>query len=161
MRNNLLIIKRNHVGQEVWRYPGRLIKKSQMGVLAEARFNRDDLPFHGLVFKHNDRFLELYLNHRWFNIFAIHDKDNDALKGFYCNITHPAEISEGQIAYDDLALDLLVYPDGKQLILDEEEFNLLPLLPQERQFAIAGLQQLKGLLKNPTRFSFTKLLGWD
>lgn len=161
MRNDLVIIKRNHVGKEVWRYPGILIKKSHMGVLVEARFNREDLAFHGLIFKSNDRFLELYLNQRWFNIFAIHDRDSDALKGFYCNVTHPAEISDGQIAYDDLALDLLVYPDGNQLVLDEEEFNLLPLSIRDREYASAGLLQLQVLLKNPAQVSLTKLLGRD
>ena len=161
MKNNLLIIKRDHVGKEVWRYPSLLIQHSQMGVLVEALFNRDDLPFHGLIFKRNDRFLELYLYKRWFNIFAIHDRDNDALKGFYCNVTHPALISDGQIAYDDLALDLLVYPNGNQLVLDEDEFNLLPLSTQDRECAKVGLLELQDLLINPAQFSFSELLGRD
>jgi len=161
MKNDLLIIKRDYIGREVWRYPGSLIQHSQLGVLVEARFNRGDLPFHGLIFKRNDRFLELYLNQHWFNIFAIHDRDNDALKGFYCNVTHPALISYDQIAYDDLALDLLVYPDGIQLVLDEDEFNLLPLSTQDRECAKVGLLELQNLLKNPAQFSFAELLGRD
>jgi len=161
MKNDLLIIKRNHVGTEVWRYTGSLVDFSQLGILVEARFNRNDLHFHGLVFKQNDRFLELYLYQRWFNIFAIHDRDDDALKGFYCNVTHPALISDNQIAYDDLALDLLVYPDGNQLVLDEDEFNRLPLPTQDRECAKAGLIELQELLKNPAQFSFKALLGRD
>ena len=30
-----------------------------------------------------------------------------------------------QIRYVDLALDLLVFPDGRQLVLDEDEFEAL------------------------------------
>ncbi len=47
-------------------------------------------------------------------------------------MTTPAEFSDGKIAYIDLALDLLVYPDGRYLILDEDEFEALAL-PHEQQ----------------------------
>jgi len=161
MKNNVQIIKCNHTGTEVWRYAGHLIHETKLGVSVEARFNRSDLPFHGLVFKQNDRFLELYLHHRWFNIYAIHDRDDDELKGFYCNITHPIRVTYDEIIYDDLALDLLVYPDGTQLILDEDDFNLLPLSKQERENANHGMADLQHLLKNPALFSFMDQLGRD
>lgn len=161
MKNNVQIIKCNYTGTEVWRYTGTVIHQSKLGVLVEARFNRSDLPFHGLVFKQNDRFLELYLYHRWFNIYAIHDRDDDKLKGFYCNITHPVQVTDDEIIYDDLALDLLVYPDGTQLILDEDDFDLLPLSNQEKDKAKHGMEELQDLLKNPALFDFMDQLGRD
>ena len=161
MSDDFILIKRDHSGKEVWRYSGRKLRTSKSGILVEAPFNRMDLPFHGLVFKHDDRFVELYLNDRWFNIFEIHDRDTDAIKGWYCNVTRPPLIQSTQVAYDDLALDLLVYPDGRQLTLDEDEFKKLNLSPHDQENARQGLHELKLLLKNPAQFSFEVLLGRD
>ena len=61
MNSHITIVKNNHLGEEVWRYPGQLIAQSARGFLFEAHFNRSDLDFHGMLLKHNDRFLELYL----------------------------------------------------------------------------------------------------
>jgi len=158
MSDNVILIKRDHSGKEMWRYSGRMLRATKTGVLVEAPFNRADLPFHGLVFKHNDRFVELYLIGYWFNIYEIHDRDTDTIKGWYCNVTRPPIIQPNQIVYDDLSLDLLVYPDGRQLVLDEDEFEKLNLLPQDQEMARKGLNQLKELLKNPAQFSFKDLL---
>ena len=161
MQNDISLIKRNQFGVEVWRYPGRLIQKTSKGVLVEAAFNRSDLPFHSLVFKQNDRFVELYLYNHWFNIYEIHDRDSDEIKCWYCNVTRPAEFHCDSIAYDDLALDLLVYPDGRHLVLDEDEFLSLNLSSTDAQQARSGLAQLQNILKNPALFSFESLLGRD
>ena len=161
MQNEISLIKRNQFGVEVWRYSGRLLQKTAKGVLVEAAFNRSDLPFHGLVFKQNDCFLELYLVESWFNIYEIHDRVSGEVKCWYCNVTRPAEFHPDFIAYDDLALDLLVYPDGRQLVLDEDEFQSLNLVKGDAQNALAGLAQLQVILKNPAFFSFDQLLGRD
>ena len=161
MFDNVILIKRDHTGKEVWRYSGHLLRASKAGVLVAAPFNHADLPFHDLVFKHNDRFMEIYLIGHWFNIYEIHDRDTNTIKGWYCNVTRPPIIQPRQIAYDDLALDLLVYPDGRQLVLDEDEFKKLNLLPQDQEMARNGLQELQELLKNPAQFSFEELLGRD
>ena len=143
MSENVIVIKRDHSGKEVWRYSGQLLRTSKTGVLIEAPFNRDDLPFHGLSFKHNDRFVELYLLGHWFNIYEIHDRDSGIIKGWYCNVTRPPLIQPGLIAYDDLALDLLVYPNGRQLVLDEDEFEKLNLPPHDQDMARNGLMNLR------------------
>jgi predicted RNA-binding protein associated with RNAse of E/G family len=161
MSEDVILIKRDHTGREVWRYSGRQLCVTEAGMLVEARFNRSDLPFHGMIFKQNDRFVEIYLIDHWFNIYEIHDRDNDAIKGWYCNVTRPPLIQPGQIVYDDLALDLLVYPDGHQLVLDENEFEELKLSHADQDNARKGLKRLKELLRNPAQFSFKKLLGRD
>ena len=74
-------------------------------------------------------------------------------------MTRPVEICGDYIAYDDLALDLLVFPDGRQLVLDEDEFESLKLSAADGQNARAGLLELKEILKNPAVFSFDDLLG--
>ena len=90
-----------------------------------------------------DRFIETYYFDRWYNIFEVHNRDNDQLKGWYCNIGYPAEFRENTVSYKDLALDLLVFPDGRQIVLDEDEFNEIHLNAVERRKAIDALKRLK------------------
>lgn len=143
------VLKLNPEGEETWRYSGTLLERGDTWLTLEARFNRDDLPFHGIVLARGDRFVETYYTDRWYNIFEIHGRDDDRLKGWYCNIACPACIEANAlrggwlVSYKDLALDLWVYADGKQLVLDEDEFAALDLSPamagQARQ-ALASLQ---------------------
>ncbi len=143
--NLVVVIKLDAENEEVWRYPGRVLEKDSHSILIEARFNRDDLEFHGLTYKRNDRFVERYFDNRWYNIYAVHDRDDDRLKGWYCNITRPAEIAPGKIAYVDLALDLLAFPDGRYLILDEDEFAVLEIDEATRVNARNALAELERL----------------
>jgi hypothetical protein len=145
MKNPVTIIKNDHHGNEVWRYPGKVLKKTDNGLIAEAFFNRSDFEFNGLLLKENDRFLELYLYDKWFNIYEIFDRDTSILKAWYCNITRPVRLEAGNLSYDDLALDLLVFPDGHRMVLDEDEFLQMDLSEGENQRARAGLKELEAL----------------
>jgi hypothetical protein len=145
MKNPVTIIKNDHHGNEVWRYPGEVLKKTDNGLIAEAFFNRSDFEFNGLLLKENDRFLELYLYDKWFNIYEIFDRDTSILKAWYCNITRPVRLEADNLYYDDLALDLLVFPDGHRIVLDEDEFLQMGLSEGENQRARAGLKELEGL----------------
>lgn len=153
---NIIVVKLNLQREETWRYQGKILKKDDLGVIIEANFNREDLPFHGITLNRNDRFLERYFFTRWYNIFEIHDREDDHLKGWYCNVTQPAEFSPGKIAYVDLALDLLVYPNGKYLILDEEEFANLPLSSGTREKSWQGLRDLIEITKSNRLQDFLK-----
>ncbi len=143
----ITVIKRNLAGEETWRYTGELLERSPTRIQLQARFNREDLPFHGIVLKRGDRFVETFYTDRWYNIFEIFDRDDGHLKGWYCNVGYPAKIYDDQVSYIDLALDLLVYPDGSQLVLDEDEFADLPLDPVTRQRARAALTDLQTIFK--------------
>jgi len=144
MRKPITIIKRNMQGEATWQYEGVILEELAHGVQLEARFNRDDLPFMGVVFKRGDRFVEWFFTDRWYNIFEIHDRDGDAMKGWYCNISLPAvREAEDVISYRDLALDLWVAADGAQKVLDEDEFAALPLDDPTRVQALAALKQLQ------------------
>ena len=123
MDEAVVVKKLNLQGEETWRYEGRVVQQRQNGVLLEAFFNRPDLPFHGIVFAEGDRFLEAYWSDRWDNIFEIHIRVDDTIKVWYCNVSQPAQIKPGVIGFVDLNVDLLVYPDGRWLILDEDEFR--------------------------------------
>jgi hypothetical protein len=152
------IIKNNHLGEEVWRYAGKIIAETTKGIIAEAYFNRSDLAFNGIMLKEGDRFLELYLFGKWFNIYEIYDRDSGLLKAWYCNITRPVRMTDHTIHYDDLALDLLVLPDLRQLALDEDEFTALDLNKTDQQDARSALKELQNLFSQKEEINIRDLV---
>ncbi len=148
----ITIIKLDPQRRETWRYSGKVLRWSEDSVLLEAIFNRPDKPFHGIVMREGDRFIEKYYLTRWYNIFEIHDRDDGRIKAWYCNVSEPAQLEGNRISYVDLALDLLVYPDGRQLVLDEEEFDRLNISDGVRAKATAALEELKGQFSNAAGF---------
>lgn len=141
--NDVVILKNNPAGELMFRYEGKILHRSDTEVLLEAFFGLEERSIVDIPLKKGDRFLEAYYSDRWFNIYEIRDSQDDHLKGWYCNIASPAELGESEIVFRDFALDLLVYPDGRQLVLDEEEFAALQCSAQERELALAGLAQLQ------------------
>ena len=151
MNPEIPIIKLNPAGQEMRRYSGRIVRRLPGAALVEATFTFPDLPFHGMLLGRGDRFIELYYSRRWYNIFEIYSRDDGSLRGWYCNIGRPARITPQAISYVDLALDLLVFADGRQLVLDEDEFTALRLHPRTRAKALAALAELRGWFTNDFR----------
>ena len=145
MDDQITVIKQNTSGEETWRYEGRVLDQTESSVKLEAFFNRDDMLFNGMLLKRGDRFVETYFSDHWYNIFEIFDRDSHERKGWYCNVTRPAEIEQDRISYVDLALDLLVFNDLRQLVLDEDEFAALKLSPAEAQSARQALRELQTL----------------
>jgi hypothetical protein len=139
----ITVIKQDANGIETWRYEGKELLRDKNIVKVEALFNRDDTSLLDIVIKRNDRFLEAFFNDRWYNIFEIRDRDDNSLKGWYCDICKPAVITDHQISYADLALDLWVFPDGRKQVLDEDQFNHLDLDDKLRDHALVSLQDLK------------------
>ena len=148
MNEIITIVKNDYRGNEVWRYQGKIVKISPAGLIAEAFFSRPDLKLNDdVLLKEKDRFLELYLFEKWFNIYEIYDRDNGLLKAWYCNIIHPMRMDKNMLYYDDLALDLLVYSDGRQVVLDEEEFKALSLSEDEKFKARGAIDELMKLFE--------------
>ena len=140
--------KKNPAGAVTYEYEGVLLSRDEHSIVLEALFDRADMPFMDIVFRTGDRFVETYYSDRWYNIFAIHDREDGKIKGWYCNIGKPAVIDDGIVSYVDLALDLWVSKDGEQRVLDEDEFEALGLDEELRMKALRGLDELKQLFKN-------------
>ena len=143
----ITVIKNDHTGREVWRYSGQVLARGATWVQLEARFDRPEdihTPYH--TFRRGDRFVEWFFSDRWYNIFEMHDADDDHLTGWYCNITRPARLENEAIYADDLALDLFVAPDGTITVLDEDEFAALPLDENTRAQACRALQELRAMI---------------
>ena len=137
--------KKNLSGEVTVEYEGVVLQRGENYVMLEALFTREDMPFMDVIFKKGDRFVEYFYADRWYNIFKIHDRDNGEVKGWYCNIGKPAEIEADVVSYVDLALDLWVSANGKQTVLDEDEFEELALSKELSAAALKGLEELKTL----------------
>jgi predicted RNA-binding protein associated with RNAse of E/G family len=139
----IIVSKRNEHNLETWRYKAWLLENRDGRIVLEARFDREDNDLHGMLLAKGDRFIETYYTNRWYNTFEIHAREDDQLRGWYCNIGKPAEFDGQVLSYVDLALDLLVFPDGRQVILDEDEFSDLEIAEQVRQQALNALADLR------------------
>ena len=146
----ITILKKNLAEEVTWQYEGVVMRREPNAVILEALFNRPDMPFMDIILKQNDRFVETFYSDRWYNIFEIYYRDNGQIKGWYCNVGMPAVVEEGVVSYVDLALDLWVSADGKQTVLDEDEFNELGLNDELNASALSGLKELQ-LLFNSKR----------
>lgn len=141
MEQRVIIHKRDEKGQPLLQYEGILKKQTAQEIVVEARFGLDiETSYHR--FHKGDRMIEWFYTQRWYNIFEMHHFEDDSLLGWYCNITRPCSFEDGHIYADDLALDVMIYPDGRVLVLDEEEFEQLDIDTQSRHQAQEGLQQL-------------------
>ena len=142
MPDTITILKLDHHGREVWRYPGRVLARDAHTIRLEGFYNRDDATVGYAVFKRGDRLVETFYSDRWYNVFAVYDRDDGALKGWYCNVTRPATITADTVSSDDLALDVWVSPGGAVTVLDEDEFAGLELSEADRAAAEDALRQL-------------------
>lgn len=150
--SNFTVYKRDHSGNIILQYEGRLVSRSATSVCIAALYQQTTRDLGYMLLRQGDSFTEWFYSNRWYNIFLIRDVDHRRLKGFYCNFTRPAEIGDDVVAADDLALDLFVHPDGSIQLLDEAEYAALDLPLHEQQAvraALADLQQRIAARRGP------------
>lgn len=64
---------------------------------------------------------EYYWPDRWYNVFSFTDPDGK-FRNYYCNINMPPKFDGATLDYVDLDIDLIVWPDGRVVTLDEDDF---------------------------------------
>lgn len=88
----------------------------------------------GLIFEIGDYLHEYFSPTAWFDAFALFTSDG-RLKGWYGNVTWPTTFEEEPdattVIWHDLYIDLIGFPDGQYLILDEDELEASSLLQEE------------------------------
>lgn len=141
------VFKQNHVGEPVFSWEGELLSDTPTCRLVSTRFSgADAIPVDKVTFRRDDLFLESYYTDRWYNIFEVHQGSSDQVKCWYINLCFPAQFSAESITWQDLALDLVVYPSGEYRLLDEDEFSALQL---ESEVRTRCLETVKEILRNP------------
>lgn len=94
-----------------------------------------------------DRMIGKYFKDQWFNIFEVYRGNSKDLKYWYCNICRPAEITEDSIFWEDLVVDLQIFPDGRIVILDMEDFEAMTWSKDDHEKIMATLAYLIKLFK--------------
>jgi predicted RNA-binding protein associated with RNAse of E/G family len=127
-------------------YTGVLLLREPGHTLIHARWERPRLDLGYVTFEPGDHFYEHFYSQRWYSIFELRDLSG-VLKGWYCNVSRPAQLDGDLIVAEDLELDLFVSPDRAQILrLDLDEFaarGLDRLDPQAYAAALAALDELE------------------
>lgn len=137
------IVKADAAGQPVYEYGGACVYRDEEVWVLRCIWTAPK-PFEVATFRlqAGDVFMEFYYPHEWFNVFRVYSAQG-RLKGWYCNISRPPAIQGERLIWPDLALDLLVLPDGQQWVLDRDEFEALALDAATRQQAEQALDRLR------------------
>ncbi|HEX9069839.1 MAG TPA: DUF402 domain-containing protein [Ktedonobacterales bacterium] len=140
----LAIEKLDAAGNHMITYEATLVRVIPGGVEVEATWEHATRELGYVTFVTGDDFHEWHFRDRWYSVYRV-ASPSGALKGWYCNISYPAEITADAITFRDLLLDLWVAPDGSTLTLDEDEFTAAPLNDETRQYALAAVAELRAL----------------
>jgi uncharacterized protein len=131
-QNNYRVYKCDAMGREVLSYLGTVMGRGAGWVYVRAVFQPVAADIGPAVFYRGDVFHEWFYSDRWYNVFRVHRGADNALRGWYCNITRPATITDDDVRSDDLALDVFITPDEVFHLLDEDELMALNLPENER-----------------------------
>ena len=128
----MLIRKFDHHGRERARYEGDVLERSARAVRVRAVWQTPPVALPYVTIETGDVVIEDFYADQWRNVMAFHAGATGKLKGWYANVTRPAQISDDVIEWVDLALDVWMSADGDLRILDEDEFEaLVPELEAE------------------------------
>jgi hypothetical protein len=145
LAGQVTVTKLNVEGEPVLSYLGQVLFRTPTSITLAAPYGSSSARMGGTTMEPGDRLVEHHFSNRWYNIMEVYDGRDGPLKGWYCNITRPAVISEEDLAAEDLALDLFVSPQGDATVMDEEEFWAAPLTPDDRAAALNALRFLQDL----------------
>ncbi|MBW5485284.1 DUF402 domain-containing protein [Streptomyces bambusae] len=157
---DLLTVALVKAGRTKIRYTAEPLADDGSRVTVRAPWAADGVRDFGFVrFEPGDVFVEHFWRDRWYAVKEVRTADG-VRKGWYCDITRPAVVRDGEITVEDLDLDLWVSADGSDVRrLDEDEFAASGLAdrdPEAAREALAALDTLERLAKAGT---LTDLLG--
>ena len=140
----ITVYKLDEHGREVLHYPATVLAREGTSIRLQAFFERGDVDLGYVVFARGDRFVETFYEDRWYNVFAVYAREDGGLKGWYCNVCRPAEITRDAVRCEDLALDVWVSAAGETTVEDKEEFAALDIPAADRR---RGEEALATLLR--------------
>src|SRR5258706_16420178 len=93
MAEAVTVDKLNLADEVTVTWTGQVLQHSDNEMVLEAIFTHSARDLGYVRMGPGDRFVEHYYTERWYNVFAIYNAGDGLFKGWYCNITRPAEIS--------------------------------------------------------------------
>jgi hypothetical protein len=110
------------------------------------------------AFEPGDVLDEYFSMDRYYNAFATFRGDG-AFVGWYCNVTYPTTVRDGELDWHDLYVDVLVLPDGTIHVLDEDELEdsrLAESDPALHSSILAAREELLHLIRS-TSYPFSEV----
>jgi protein associated with RNAse G/E len=103
-------------------WKARLLRYSPPLIELVGEFDREvEHPDLGLIARGTVSHEYFWLD-RWYNVFRFYEPGGTA-RNYYCNIAVPAIFESSVLEYVDLEIDVVVWPDGRVLVLDREDFE--------------------------------------
>jgi predicted RNA-binding protein associated with RNAse of E/G family len=132
----------------IFSWTGEVLEQSEGEIVVLALWTTRQKPMllGYTVFEHGDSFVEHYYWGKWYSIWEVRSHRNGRVKGWYCTICRPIEVEDDQLRFVDMELDVYVYPDGRFVILDEDELLASGLPESEQDAARAGLAEVVGMI---------------
>ena len=130
-------------------WAGEVIKHDEREIALRCQFTRDVQTSY-CHFRTDDITIEHYPLKEWYNAFMLLSAQG-SLKGFYCNVAMPPEVEGDVLRYVDLTLDLFVFPDGRQLPLDEPDFERRAAADYPADVAARSREALRSLMELANR----------
>ncbi|MFD6877595.1 MULTISPECIES: DUF402 domain-containing protein [unclassified Streptomyces] len=137
-------------GRTKIRYPATEVADDGDRISVRAPWAAGAVKDFGFVrFEPGDVFVEHFWRTRWYAVKEVWTGEG-VLKGWYCDITRPAVVregeGEGEIVVEDLDLDLWVSADGASVLrLDEDEFEASGLRTRDPEAAARAVRALDAL----------------
>ncbi|WP_405711170.1 MULTISPECIES: DUF402 domain-containing protein [unclassified Streptomyces] len=155
-----LVVALVKAGRTKIRYPADVVRDDGTRVTVRAPWAAPGVRDFGFVrFEPGDVFTEHYWRDRWFAVKEVRTGAG-GLKGWYCDITRPAVLRDGELLVEDLDLDLWVSADGSSVLrLDEDEFEESGLAARDPAAADAALRALDELEHLARTEGFAALLA--
>lgn len=120
MTRRWTVVKVRPDGNEATRYEGDEFPARPGWIAVRAHWEHGRMDLGYLIFEPDDVLDEFFALDAHYNAFALY-RASGAFAGWYCNVTHPSVIDGAELRWHDLYLDVIVYPDGRTLVLDEDE----------------------------------------
>ncbi|MBT2406423.1 MULTISPECIES: DUF402 domain-containing protein [unclassified Streptomyces] len=130
-------------GRTKIRYPAVLVADTGDRISVRAPWAADGVRDFGFVrFEPGDVFTEHFWRSRWYAVKEVRTGEG-VLKGWYCDVTRPAVVRDGEILVEDLDLDLWVSADRTSVLrLDEDEFAESGLAETDPEAAAEAVRAL-------------------
>ncbi len=120
MREKITEIKR-HINKPTERYECDLLRREDghavLRYVSDRKFASERL---GVTFPLGCTTIAYYWEERPYVFWGIFSPSGERL-GFLVHICRDVEIADGEIGYLDMLLDLWFFPDGRHIVLDEDE----------------------------------------
>lgn len=107
-------------GSVATRYDAVEIDAPDGWVAVRANWVHGRVDIGHFAFEPGDVLDEYFALDRPYNAFATWRADGTFV-AWYCNVTHPTMIDGDELRWHDLWVDVLVMPDGRTIVLDEDE----------------------------------------